>query len=119
MSRIALVFLFEEFLMQVNLSGRTGRAVSSTNTPLPDGSHNLVCEVPLGILVAEGVTDWYSLKFTDAALVKAARFIIKGAQIAVVGDMVFEEIIDSNRVRRSKPVVTVSDLQLERLIKSA
>jgi hypothetical protein len=102
--------------MQVNLSGRTGRAVSTTNNPLPDGSHNLVCEVPLGILVAEGVTDWYSLKFTDAALVKSAQFIIKGAQLAVVGDMAFEEILDSDRGRRSKPVVTVSDLQLERRI---
>jgi hypothetical protein len=113
MSRIALVFLFGEFLMLVALSGSIGRAVSTTNTPLPDGSgHTLVCEVPLGVAVAEGVTDWYSLKFETSYLVKAARYIVKDAQIAVVGDMVFEEWIDCHQVRRSKPIVTVADLQL-------
>jgi hypothetical protein len=114
------VFLFGEFLMLVALSGSIGRAVSTTNTPLPDGSgHTLVCEVPLGIAVTEGVTDWYLLKFEPSNLVKAAQFIVKGATVAVVGDMVFEDWLDSDLVRHSKPVVTVSDLQLERLAKPA
>jgi hypothetical protein len=115
------VFLFGEFLMLVALSGSIGRAVSTTNTPLPDGSgHTLVCEVPLGIAVTEGVTDWYLLKFEPSNLVKAAQFIVKGAQVAVVGNMVFEDYwLDSDLVRHSKPVVTVSDLQLERLAKPA
>ena len=114
------MFLSLKFLMLVTLSGRIGRAVSTTDNPLPDGSgHTIAAEVPLGIPVAEGVTDWYLLKFTDAALVKAAQFIVKNARVSVVGDMVFEDWLDSDLVRRSKPVVTVSDLQLERLLKSA
>ena len=105
--------------MLVTLSGRIGRAVSTTDRLLPDGSgHTLVAEAPLGITVAENVTDWYLLKFTDAALVKAAQFIVKNAQVSVVGDMVFEDFLDSDQVRRSKPVVTVSDLQLERFVKA-
>jgi hypothetical protein len=120
MSRIALVFLFGEFVMLVALSGSIGRAVSTTNTPLPDGSgHTLVSEVPLGIAVTEGVNDWYLLKFEPSNLVKAAQFIVKGAQVSVVGDMVFENWLDSDLVRHSKPVVTVSDLQLERFVKPA
>jgi hypothetical protein len=114
------VFLSLEFFMLVALAGRIGRAVSTTDPLLPDGSgQTLVAEAPLGIPVGEGVTDWYLLKFTDAALVKAAQFIVKGAQVSAVGDMVFEDFLDSDLVRRSKPVVTVSDLQLERLVKSA
>ena len=114
------MFLSLEFLMLVALSGRIGRAVSTIDNLLPDGSgHTLVAEAPLGITVAEGVTDWYLLKFTDAALVKAAQFIVKGVQVSAVGDMVFEDFLDSDRVRRSKPVVTVSDLQLERFVKTA
>ena len=106
--------------MLVALSGRIGRAVSTIDNLLPDGSgHTLVAEVPLGIPVAEDVIDWYLLKFTDAALVKAAQFIVQNAQVSVVGDMVFEDFLDSDQVCRSKPVVTVSDLQLERLLKSA
>jgi hypothetical protein len=105
--------------MQVALSGSIGRAVSTTDRLLPDGSgQTLVAEAPLGIAVAESVTDWYLLKFTEAALVKAAQFIVKNAQVSVVGDMVFEDFLDSDRVRRSKPVVTVSDLQLERFVKA-
>jgi hypothetical protein len=118
-NRIALVFLYLEFSMQVALSGSIGRAVSTTNTPLPDGSGSTpISEVPLRVRIAEGVNDWYLLKFTDAALVKAAQFIVKNAQISVVGDLAFEDLIDEIQVRRSKPVVTVSDLQLERLAKS-
>jgi hypothetical protein len=117
--RIVLVFLSLESFMLVALSGRIGRAVSTIDNLLPDGSgHTLVAEVPLGITVAEGVTDWYLLKFTEAALVKAAQFVVKNAQVSVVGDMVFEDFLDSDQVRRSKPVVTVSDLQLERLVKA-
>jgi hypothetical protein len=118
--RIVLVFLSLDFLMLVALSGRIGRAVSTTDNLLPDGSdHTLVAEAPLGITVAQGVTDWYLLKFTEAALVKAAQFIVKNAAVSVVGDMVFEDFLDSDLVRCSKPVVTVSDLQLERLVKPA
>jgi hypothetical protein len=117
--RIVLVFLSLESFMLVALSGRIGRAVSTIDNLLPDGSgHTLVAEVPLGITVAEGVTDLYLLKFTEAALVKAAQFVVKNAQVSVVGDMVFEDFLDSDQVRRSKPVVTVSDLQLERLVKA-
>ncbi|AFY93174.1 hypothetical protein Cha6605_2080 [Chamaesiphon minutus PCC 6605] len=120
MSRIALVFLFEEFLMLVTLSGYIGRAVSTSNTPLPDGSGFApVSEVPLGVRIAEGVTDWYLLKFTNEAGLRAAQFIVKNAQVAVVGDLAFEDWIDPNQVLRSKPVVTISDWQLERLPKSA
>jgi hypothetical protein len=117
--RIVLVFLSLEFLMLVTLSGRIGRAVSTTDNLLPDGSgHTLVAEVPLGITVAESVTDWYLLKFTEAALVKAAQFIVENAQVSAVGDMVFEDFLDSDQIRRSKPVVTVSDFQLERFVKA-
>jgi hypothetical protein len=106
--------------MLVTLSGSAGRDVATSNTPLLDGSgHTLVAEVPLGIRVATGFTDWYLLKFTDAALVKIAQFIVKNATVSIVGDLAFEDSIDRDRVRRSKPVVTVSDLQLERLLKSA
>lgn len=102
--------------MQVTLSGSIGRAVSTTNTPLPDGSAGTpISEVPLRVRVAEAVSDWYLLRFTDAALVKAAQFIVKGAAVGIVGDLAFEDWLDPNQVRRSKPVVTVSDLQLERL----
>jgi single-stranded DNA-binding protein len=120
-NRIALVFLYLEFSMQVALSGSIGRAVSTISTPLPDGSGSStpISEVPLRVGVAEGVSDWYLLKFTDAAGVKAAQLIIKGAQISVVGDLAFEDFLDSDQVRRSKPVVTVSDLQLERFAKAA
>jgi single-stranded DNA-binding protein len=114
------VFLYLEFSMQVALSGSIGRAVSTTNTPLSDGSGSTpISEVPLRVRIAEGVNDWYLLKFTDAAGVKAAQFIIKGAQVSIVGDLVFEDWIDETQVRRSKPVVTVSDLQLERFAKAA
>jgi hypothetical protein len=120
MSRITLVFLFGEFLMLVTLSGYIGRAVSTTNAPLPDGSGFApVAEVPLGVRIAEGVTDWYLLKFPDEAGLRAAQFIVKNAQVAVVGDLAFEDWIDPNQVRRNKPVVTISDWQLERLPKSA
>jgi single-stranded DNA-binding protein len=105
------VFLFLEFCMQVALSGSIGRAVSTTNTPLSDGSGSAP--------VSEGVTDWYLLKFADAALVKAAQLIIKGAAVAIVGDLAFEDWSDDDQIRRSKPVVTVSDLQLERSIEFA
>jgi hypothetical protein len=109
-----------DFSMQVTLSGFAGRDVTTSNTPLLDGSgHTLVAEVPLGIRVAPGVTDWYLLNFTDAALFKIAQFIVKNATVAVVGDLAFEDSIDPDQTRRSKPVVTVSDLQLERLVKSA
>jgi hypothetical protein len=97
--RIVLVFLYLEFSMQVALSGSIGRAVSTTNTPLSDGSGS----TPI-----------------SAAGVKAAQFIIKGAQVSIVGDLAFEDWIDEEtQVRRSKPVVTVSDLQLERFAKAA
>jgi hypothetical protein len=113
------VFLFLDFLMLVTLSGFAGRDVATTNTPLLDGSGDtLVAEVPLGIRIAQGVTDWYLLEFTDAALVKVAQFIVKNAQVSIVGDMAFEDFLDSDLVRRSKPVVTVSDLQLERFVKA-
>lgn len=107
--------------MQVALSGSIGRAVSTINTLLPDGSAGTpISEVPLRVRVAEGVNDWYLLKFTDAAGVKAAQFIIKGAQVSIVGDLAFEDWTDEEtQVRRSKPVVTVSDLQLERFAKAA
>jgi hypothetical protein len=109
-----------DFSMLVTLSGYAGRAVSTANVPLPDGSsHAPVSEVPLGVRVSEGVTDWHLLRFTDDALIQAARFIGKGAQVSVVGDMVFEDWIDPNQLRRCKPVITVSDLQLERQPKSA
>jgi single-stranded DNA-binding protein len=106
----------EHFLMQVTLSGSISRAVSTTNALLPDGSAGTpISEVPLRVRVAEGASDWYLLRFTDAALVKAAQFLVKGAAACVVGDLAFEDWIDENQVRRSKPVVTISDLQLERL----
>lgn len=102
--------------MQVILSGSIGRAVSTTNTLLPDGSAgNLISEVPLRVRIAEAVSDWYLLRFTDPALVKAAQFIVKGAAAGIVGDLAFEDWVDENQVRRSKPIVTVSDLQLEQL----
>lgn len=107
--------------MQVALSGSIGRAVSTTNTPLPDGSGSTpISEAPLRVRIAEGANDWYLLKFTDAAGVKAAQFIIKGAQVSIVGDLAFEDWTnEETQVRRSKPVVTVSDLQLERFAKAA
>lgn len=101
--------------MQVTLSGSIGRAVSTINALLPDASAQPIAEVPLRVRVAEGVSDWYLLRFADAALVKAAQFIVKGATVGVVGDLAFEDWLDDDRVRRCKPVVTVSDLQLERL----
>jgi Single-strand binding protein family len=114
------VFSFVKFFMLVTLSGYAGRAVSTGNAALADGSgHASISEVPLGVRVTEGVTDWHLLRFTDDALVRAAQFIGKGAQVSVVGDMAFEDWIDENRVRRSKPVITVSDLQLERKPKAA
>jgi hypothetical protein len=114
------VFLSMGFSMQVTLSGSAGRDVTTSNTLLLDGSGDtLIAEVPLGIRVAPGVTDWYLLKFTDAALVKIAQFIVKNATVSIVGDLAFEDSIDSDQTRRSKPVVTVSDSQLERLVKSA
>ncbi len=101
--------------MQVILSGSIGRAVSTTNTLLSDGSATPISEAPLGVGVAEKVNDWYLLRFTDPALVKAAQSIDKGATIGVVGDLTFEDWVDENQVRRTKPVVIVSDLQLGQL----
>ena len=73
--------------MLVNLSGCVGRAVSTVHIPLPDSSGSApASEVPLGVRIATGVTDWYLLRFTEDALILAAQFIVKGAQVAVVGD---------------------------------
>ena len=114
------MFLMLKFYMLVALSGYIGRAVSTVDTLLPNNSGSApASEVPLGVRIASGVKDWYLLRFTEDALILTAQFIVKGSQVSVVGDLVFEEWYDQDQVRRSKPVVTVTDLQLERLPKSA
>jgi single-stranded DNA-binding protein len=99
--------------MLVTLSGRTGRVVETNDVPRHDGSGSFqVAETSLAVNVAKDTADWFKLKFVGDALVKAASFIAKGAPVSVVGTLSFEHWNDEDGELRSKPVITVSEVQL-------
>lgn len=99
--------------MLVTISGYTGRDIKSTQVPTNDGSGTCtVTDTAVAVKVAADATDWYLAKFTDNALVKDSKYITKGSLISLVGELTFEEWTDEQHYRRSKPVVTVCDLQL-------
>jgi single-stranded DNA-binding protein len=101
--------------MLVTISGYAGRDLKTTQIPLLDSTDtSTVTDTAVRVKVAGDVADWYLVKFTDAALIKASQFITKNSLITVVGDLTFEDWIDEQQTRCSKPVVTVSDLQLLR-----
>ena len=57
-------------------------------------------------------TDWHKLKFVGDSLVNAAGYIAKGVIVSVTGTLTFEHWNDEDGVLRSKPVVTVFEVQL-------
>ena len=99
--------------MQVTLSGYTGRATSTSDVPRKDGSgYFQIAESSLAVKVAEDATDWYKLKFVGDSLVKAASYIGKGLLVCATGTLTFEHWTDEDGELRSKPVLTVSEVQL-------
>jgi single-stranded DNA-binding protein len=99
--------------MLVTISGYTGRDIKFTQVPADDGNSTCtVTDTAVAVKVAADTTDWYLVKFADDALVKASKYITKGLLISVTGELTFEDWTDEQHGRRSKPVVTVSDLQL-------
>jgi single-stranded DNA-binding protein len=88
--------------MFVAISGLIGRAPQSLNTP----SGAPVVEAALAVTTSER-KDWYALQFSDA-LIEASYSVRKGDTISVTGELTFEPLADGG----SKPVITVSDLQL-------
>jgi single-stranded DNA-binding protein len=101
-------------LMQVTLSGRTGRNVETNQVDRLDGTGSFpIAETSLAVNVAkDSDPDWHKLKFVGDALTKAATFIPKGAAISVVGTLTFEHWNDDDGILRSRSVVTVSEVQL-------
>jgi single-stranded DNA-binding protein len=98
--------------MLVSISGYVGRDIKVTQVPSNDGtSTSTVTDTALAVKVGDA-TDWFLIKFAGETLVKASKSIRKGLQISVVGELTFDDWIDEQQTRRSKPVVTVSDLQL-------
>jgi single-stranded DNA-binding protein len=95
--------------MLVTISGYTGRDIKVVPS---DGTTVTINEAPLAVKIAD-TTDWYMLKFASEALVKASQYLRKGSRISVVGELTFEDWIDESQTRCSKPVVAVSDLQLQ------
>jgi single-stranded DNA-binding protein len=98
--------------MLVTISGYAGRDIKTTQVPSNDGT-DILTDTALRVKVADA-TDWFLVKFIGDALVKASSSIVKGSLISVVGELTFEDWIDESQTRCSKPVVTVSDLQLPR-----
>jgi single-strand DNA-binding protein len=101
-------------LMEVTLSGYTGRAAEIKSFDREDGSGSFrIGEASLAVNVGKDTpADWYKLKLVGDALVKAASYIGKGALIAVTGSLSFENWDDKEGNMRSKAVVTVSEIQL-------
>lgn len=99
--------------MHVTLSGYIGRDIKTSEVPSDDGTGTCaVSETALAVKVAADATDWYLIKLTGDALAKASQFLTKGSLISVVGELTFEDWIDEEQNRRSKPIVLVTDLQL-------
>lgn len=99
--------------MQVTLSGYTGRAVQNSDVPRHDGSGSFqIAETSLAVNVAKDTADWYKLKFVGDSLANAASYIGKGVLISVVGTLTFEHWTNEDGELRSKPIVTVSEVQL-------
>ena len=99
--------------MLVTLSGRTGRAVQTNDVPRHDGSGSFqVADTSLAVNVTKDATDWHKLKFVGDSLVNAAGYIAKGVIVSVTGTLTFEHWDDGDGELRSKPVVTVSEVQL-------
>jgi single-stranded DNA-binding protein len=101
-------------LMQVTLSGYTGRAAEVKNLDRKDGSGFFqIAEAPLAVNIGQDtLPDWYKLEFVGDSLVKAAKYIGKGALIAVTGSLRFEVWDDAEGKKRSKAVVKVFEIQL-------
>jgi single-stranded DNA-binding protein len=100
-------------LMQVTVSGRIGRVVQTNDVPRHDGSGSFqVAETSLAVNVTKDATDWHKLKFVGDSLVNAAGYIAKGVILSVTGTLTFEHWNDEDGVLRSKPVVTVFEVQL-------
>jgi single-strand DNA-binding protein len=100
--------------MLVTISGNTGRAAEIKLIPRKDGSgHVAIGETSLAVKVTSEDTDWYKLKFIGDSLTKAAGYIIKGAAICVVGELIFENWTDDESGEScSRPVINVSEIQL-------
>jgi single-stranded DNA-binding protein len=99
--------------MLVTISGYTGRDIKFTQVPTDNGNGTCtVTDTAVAVKVAADTTDWYLVKFADDALVNASKYIAKDSLISVTGELIFEDWTDEQHGRRSKPVVTVSDLQL-------
>ena len=106
--------------MQVTLSGRTGQVVKTSNVERHDGSgYFQIAETSLAVNVTQETADWYKLKFVGDSLVKAASYISKGAPVSLTGTLAFEHWNDSDGELHSKPVVTVSEVQLPTKVQAA
>jgi single-stranded DNA-binding protein len=110
---LKIIHPIRKILMQVNLSGRTGRITSTSTVPRKDGSgYFQISDTSLAVKVAEDVTDWYQLKFIGDSLVKAASYLTKGCQISLVGSLTFEHWNNEDGDLCARPVVTVFEIQL-------
>ncbi len=99
--------------MQVTVSGHTGCVVQTNDVPRNDGSGSFqIAETSLAVKVTKDATDWHKLKFVGDSLVNAAGYIAKGALVSVTGTLTFEHWNDEDGELRSKPVVTVFEVQL-------
>jgi single-stranded DNA-binding protein len=99
--------------MLVTLSGNTGRAAEIKFIPRKDGNgHVSIGETSLAVKVSTEDTDWYKLKFIGDSLAKAAKYIVKGAAISVVGELTFERWTDESGDVCARPVINVSEIQL-------
>ena len=100
--------------MQLIISGYTGKAIESKNIASHDGSGSFeIAESSLAVKNANDTPpDWYKLKFRGDRLLKAASYIAKGVLLSVVGNLTFEDWTDADGNRKSRPVLTVTEIQL-------
>jgi single-stranded DNA-binding protein len=100
--------------MQVVLSGRTGKAIEFKDIERKDGSGSFqIAESSVAVTVNRDTPpDWYKLKFRGDRLLKAAAYLGKGVLVSIVGMLAFEDWTDDQGNRKSRPVVTVTEIQL-------